>query len=349
MIEIDTKNHEFNKEIGNYTPDTWQQLAKVLIHAIPRDKQQENAFRVMTYLAEQTILACEANAARPELTTKAIHIDLDGNNGQAPSSWLSPLWKKIETKHYPAIEEELQSACRELGLNAYPAFEKINGQPASYRLTAKPLPSSNSPHELEAESSEGDSIRYKRDLSLSLSRVGRFFADQGLRWTTAKKFGFMSWQLLILLSAMLFEGLLLLLIWSRQTPLSAQDLLLTSIAFLLPVLAYAQVTSTLRLFEDRIAIAPDWMLPWKELGATIEIRRSTTTDQPSTIHVYRYTATCPICGWMIRLDKGEPDFPRRLLGRCEENPREHVYSFDRSTLRGYRLMRMVRDTTKPMA
>lgn len=337
MADKNTNNQALKQDISEYAPEIWQQLAKVLISAIPRDKQGENAFRVMIYLAEETIKACEANTARPELATKVIYTDLDGNDEQEPSGWLSPLWKKIESKHYPAIEEELQSACRKLGLNAYPALEKINGKSAYYRLTAKPLPPSSPHAEVDTEHLPADSIHYKRDLSLSLSRAGRFFADQGLRWTTAKKFGFMSWLLFILLLVMLLEGVLLLWIWSRQTPASAQDLLLISIAFLLPAMAYAQVKSMFRLFEDRITIAPDWMLPWKELGATIEIRRPVSTDQPSTIHVYRYTATCPVCGWMIRLDSGEPDFPRRLLGRCEENPREHVYSFDRSTLQGQRL------------
>ena len=34
------------------------------------------------------------------------------------------------------------------------------------------------------------------------------------------------------------------------------------------------------------------------------------------------------------LKDGEPDYPRRLVGRCHESPREHVFSFDRVTRRG---------------
>jgi hypothetical protein len=37
---------------------------------------------------------------------------------------------------------------------------------------------------------------------------------------------------------------------------------------------------------------------------------------------------------MVKLDRGEPDFPHRIIGRCEEHPREHVFSFDRSSKRG---------------
>jgi len=57
------------------------------------------------------------------------------------------------------------------------------------------------------------------------------------------------------------------------------------------------------------------------------------------IRLVRYSAPCPICGTTIYLDKGEPDFPRRLVGRCNESPREHVYSFDRVTQKGSVLRR----------
>ena len=77
------------------------------------------------------------------------------------------------------------------------------------------------------------------------------------------------------------------------------------------------------------------------VGATVEINRSKNLDEDSTILVQRYTSICPVCGWMIKLDRGEPDFPRRIVGRCEEHPREHVFSFDRITKQGKALHRDV--------
>lgn len=85
-------------------------------------------------------------------------------------------------------------------------------------------------------------------------------------------------------------------------------------------------------------IEPDWALSWKEFGATIEINRAREPGTPTTIHVSRYSATCPVCGWMVKLERGEPTHPKRIVGRCEENPREHVFSFDRSTKQGVRLV-----------
>jgi len=109
----------------------------------------------------------------------------------------------------------------------------------------------------------------------------------------------------------------------------------------MPLGAYWHFRGIYRLFDDRILIAPDWMLAIKEFGATVEINRSKNANEDSTILVQRYTSICPICGWMIKLDRGEPDFPRRIVGRCEEHPREHVFSFDRMLKRGELLYRSV--------
>lgn len=104
-----------------------------------------------------------------------------------------------------------------------------------------------------------------------------------------------------------------------------------------------------RLFDDRIMVAPEWALAWKEFGATVEINRAKNPDEASTILVRRYTATCPVCGRMVKLDRGEPDFPRRVVGRCEDNPREHVFSFDRSSRLGLLLQSGVSLPKKPNA
>ena len=59
--------------------------------------------------------------------------------------------------------------------------------------------------------------------------------------------------------------------------------------------------------------------------------------RPRSLRLVKYAATCPTCKAQVLLDKGEPDFPRRIVGRCHESPREHVFSFDRVSQTGYRL------------
>lgn len=86
--------------------------------------------------------------------------------------------------------------------------------------------------------------------------------------------------------------------------------------------------------RDRIRMASD---TWLNLGdpAQIEICR---IEKDSEWRLVRYTAVCPVCASRVFVEKGEPDFPRRLVGRCSESPREHVFSFDRITRRGTALI-----------
>ena len=319
---------------GELQPNLYAQLADILVAAIPSDRKQMWSGKVMAYLASQAALSAAQGKGVPRVPTKAIHADLGGNPNLEPSAWLSSIWKEIENRRYPEIEARVVDICRHAGLLVYPILEKDNGKPAFYRLSAKALPPSEGSQTEADDALPPNAIRYKPDLSLGLSWLGKLFFNQGLKWTPFKRYSYLSWQLLFLVSVVGFDALLWLILWSRKEPVTSQDLLVIAMAVGLPWGAYWHFSGIFRLFEDRLMIAPDWMLAWKEVGATIEINRSKDTDAPSTIHVHRYSASCPICGWMIKLDRGEPDFPRRIVGRCEEHPREHVFSFDRSSRRG---------------
>jgi hypothetical protein len=81
------------------------------------------------------------------------------------------------------------------------------------------------------------------------------------------------------------------------------------------------------------------MVGFKEFGVCLELFKpeGSNADTPKRARMIKYAGTCPICAAQVLLDKGEPDFPRRIVGRCQESPREHVYSFDRATRTGYHL------------
>jgi len=321
-----------------FDSETYQRLADVLIRAIPDDRKLMLAGKVMLYLASETKKAASQNQTLPRVPTKAIHGDLGGNPNREPSAWLSPIWKEIEVRYYPEIEPRLIELARQAGLSLYPVLEKDDGKPAFYRLAAKEIPMSDDVSALFDEEAPAGTIVYKRDLTLKLSLLGRIFFEDGLRWTASKRWSFLSWQLFFLIVIAILVVLSWLILWHRTTPLTGQDIVLLALAIGFPVGAYKHFSGVFRLFDNRIMLASEWFLSWKELGATVEINRSKDPDAPSTIHVHRYSAECPICGWMVKLDKGEPDFPGRIVGRCEENPREHVFSFDRSSKQGRLLL-----------
>lgn len=337
-VVLDRSVNNFQEKID---PDDYLKICGILIEAIPLDRKQILVGKVLTYLASQTMQSIKEGNGIPRISTKAIHVDLGGNPKQQPSAWLSPIWEKIEESHYPEIEPTLIDECRRAGLSVYPILEKDHGKPAYYRIDVKPVPAPIEEPMSVDEVLPKHAIRYKRDLSLKLSWLGELFFSTGLRWTPFKRYSYVTWQLLFLFAVAAFDLLLWLLLWFSKPPLSGQDLVVISMAIGMPIGAYWHFREIVRLFDDRILIAPDWMLAIKELGATVEINRSKNSDGDSTIRVRRYTSICPVCGWMIKLDRGEPDFPRRIIGRCEEHPREHVFSFDRMTKRGKLLRRDV--------
>lgn len=315
---------------------SWTVLATILVDVIPDDKKRSGAYRVLAYLADETVKRSDGGSTAPKIPTKDFYVDLGGNPGRTASQWLSPLWDNLTQRVLPELTPILCERCSEAGLRQYPTARKAEGNPTHYYLDTLPLPDTAEQSErqpIPTPVPEG-SILYEPDLTLKLSRRGRLFFAGGLKWTDGKRWGFLTWHLLVLLTA----TALTLALWGiaalSSAPLSGRDVLLLMVLAAVPWGAHQYFEKSFRLFDDRIALAPDWLLAWREDGATVEIVRAKVDTSPNTILVRRYTASCPICGTMIKLDNGEPDFPRRLVGRCVESPREHVFSFDRVTRYG---------------
>lgn len=312
------------------------QLGRILLESIPEDKKGINAVKVMAYIAQQAIRSADDVSVPSKVSTKAIHTDLGGNANQEPSGWLSPLWKKIEDRYYPEIEEHVVAQCRNMGLTTYPVFKKLEGNPAYYTLAGSEIPDLPTSHEsLSAIVASTDSdIEYKKDLTLKLSFLGRYLFQNGMDWTPKRRAAFLIGNLVFLLTIFCYFFSIGLSLWLAKELSAIQMLLLVLSGITVGGWAHRVITETWKVFDDRIAIAPYWALAWSEWGATIEIIRSKEPIRTSKIEVSRYSSTCPICGWMVRLESGKRGFSRRLIGRCEENPREHVFSFDRSTKLG---------------
>lgn len=198
---------------GELPPVEYVRLADILIEAIPSDRKQIWTSKVMVYLASQTKRSAAQGKGVPRLPTKAIHADLGGNPNQEPSAWLSSIWKDIESRHYPEIEARVIDLCRQAGLHVYPVLEKDNGKPAFYRLGARALPPSACAVIEDNDELPPNVIRYKPDLSLGLSWLGKLFFNRGLKWTPFKRYSFLSWQILFLISVLVFDFLLWLILW----------------------------------------------------------------------------------------------------------------------------------------
>lgn len=96
------------------------------------------------------------------------------------------------------------------------------------------------------------------------------------------------------------------------------------------VFVFVSLRTWMRAIDDRLRPAPNELLDLVD-PAQIEILGYGKTAEWRLV---RYTATCAVCAGEVRVLPGEPDFPRRMVGRCQQSPREHVFSFDRVTLLG---------------
>lgn len=91
-----------------------------------------------------------------------------------------------------------------------------------------------------------------------------------------------------------------------------------------------------KLGVDKIVIAPWWMQSTEE-DRLLE-RRAPPRHPQKSIKAVRYVAPCPLCGGKISATTGRLEFFGRIVGRCDEAPIEHVFSFDHVTRNG-RLLR----------
>lgn len=82
-----------------------------------------------------------------------------------------------------------------------------------------------------------------------------------------------------------------------------------------------------QLIDHRVVLAPNGTAAITEDPCQLEMYRHGTEKW---IRLVRFTADCPLCGGGIELARGKPDQRQPLVGRCQESPHSHVFSFDRA-------------------
>lgn len=83
---------------------------------------------------------------------------------------------------------------------------------------------------------------------------------------------------------------------------------------------------------NKIVLAPWWMQSLND-DRLLEHRHPPRFKDKSVKAVH-YTATCPRCKGKVFAKSGGLSFWGRIVGRCENSPIEHIYSFDHVTRKG---------------
>lgn len=297
-------------------------------------------YDLMSYMASETLRRIDLNKV-PKFKNLDLQHAVMGKIGEDSSAWLSPIWKKLSTEILPSIQDSLEGFARSKGYDFYPWVGKTDsaggsGNLALYFVTARRVSSENL---YPAESSQRADIHYLPAVKITPSWWAGWLFN-----TDYSAFGWRRWlyvwtPLVGLLILSLLGVLLWVLLSREKTPLSSQDVI--SLMFVFGILMYCRhvIRQFTILMDDRIALAPDHLVGFGEFGVCVELHKEDFKDKssPRILRLVKYMAECPICGAEVLLDKGEPDFPRRMIGRCQESPREHTFSFDRITKTGMKL------------
>ena len=126
-------------------------------------------------------------------------------------------------------------------------------------------------------------------------------------------------------------------------PLTTADLSYLAMAITLTWLTRKCLKPLLTLHIDRVTVVPDVMLSLDQMhGQFNQVRDMTKKGASGWFSVVRYSGNCPICSGEVEVLDGGAEFRGRLVGRCSDSPREHVFSFDPVLLAGRSLRSMNR-------
>lgn len=225
-------------------------------------------------------------------------------------------------------------------------YQSSGGSSSTYFLTWKPFGQTLTLPQLPPGYDQIPfRLRYHEDQSsLRFSWIGRlFFAPlmfkqqgpgivriEGLRrWVPAIGMG---------LLALLIGGMAVLALMS-----GASANLNWSLLFLAVITYWIYLRPLVRLYDSRIMMAHPLFYPFKDRDCQVELswdfpEKNGDRARAYNLRLVRYAATCPLCDGKVWVEDGGFQFFNRLVGRCTEEPSEHVFSFDRKLKVGFWLL-----------
>lgn len=323
-----------------------EKLAECLVSFFKLLTTDNNINRFVMEIAQQTTQKFQSGQDA-EISSKDIFLELFPHQDEkTASSTLANIWRKL-----PKLQNEIsvrlaEHAVNEFGLNSYPWIEKIEstggaGKLAKYKIIGIPINKSqldgpnpyrhNIPHDIE----------YTAVQDYKPSWIAKLFFGQSNAIIGGKK-----WVMIFfpLIQMVFYLSVIALFIFAMQKETLATFSIYKLTLLIVAVWLFLEKKKRFERFtEDRIIIAPDLFMSWSELSLVQEL--VTVKDEKGNflykkVQLTKYAAICPICHAQAELAKGEPEFPRRIIGRCKESPREHVFSFDRVTKLGSFLGKM---------
>jgi len=134
----------------------------------------------------------------------------------------------------------------------------------------------------------------------------------------------------------LFLGYILFL-WNYFS-MSTVSLFYTIIISAVFGFSYCLLKPFYEAIQKRIGIAPIWLTKLKVISAQLRYVRTESKRSNGkfirALQLVVYQAECPICNSEVFIEKGKNAHKGRLIGVCDESPREHIFSFDHVMKKG---------------
>lgn len=319
--------------------------ARLLVDWLEREGGNNKSRRALTVLADMTVSELEASRSPPVSEVEQLvsgYLNRYGGSlgDAAPGRWL----RRSEVERWwQSRKLVVEQWFRVAGSPWVPAITVADGggrgnsTEYSFRfedmpelgdeLVEQPAPSS------DAGLRDMDVVVYSRELAEPA---------YWLRWLLGRPFPTLSWRGIVLITFLGVTMVASLLLWLtvafmllvRSRMLLAMG---AQIGFLAGMVSFLwwSLRSFWELPVERITIAPDLILSLRQMYAQLRLTREKDgKGVRGWLALERHWSTCPVCSGAIEIRAGKSAYPGRLVGRCSESPREHVYSFDAVTLTG---------------
>jgi len=327
-----------NQESPAIDREILRKTAKCLSEYLKVHRRSGRLFDVLDFLASQTLLHL-SDGKSPHFNNLAIKDAILGNMSNDASAWLSPLWKKLNNELLPSLEEGLQKYAHDQGLEYFPWVGRLDssggaGNQALYFIQPRKI------NNLAEETTKPDllaDVTYIPAANITPSWWARRLFSIEYSVTGWRKNIFILSPLFWVILTTLLSFAIWMMMSRNNSPVTSQEILYLFILIAFGFWTRYEFMRIIRLGNDRIIMAPERYIGYSEYGVCLELVRIQDRDKNKALRLVKYASQCPVCGAEILLDEGEPDFPRRIIGRCQESPREHIYSFDRVTKTGRKL------------
>ncbi len=316
-----------------------EQLAlSAFLGFVRRQEKETRGVKVAIALAEDSLQRlADGKALAPYNSAQVAELAADGSASERPTAWLAKVWPELE-KRLAQWELGLQDTACQAGLAIYARPKKTQGaggagNSSSFGFAFLPVQGD----ETSGPPAAPDGITYVRDLTLKPAFWIRPLVQAGFALKGWRRAVFLTYGL----GGMAIFGLVLAGLWVVLTtgwasiPVAGIGSLLM-LGSLVGWLGYSLLRPFWRLIDWRIIMAPDILVSIRERCVQLEAGKEPTGDgsHVRVIRLVRYSGDCPVCGETVHLQNGGREFHSRLVGRCDEHPAEHVFSFDRHSRTG---------------